>query len=104
MTTASARRPVRGIVMALLLVLAVMPAAPAVVGAQSSGSSDLDSARKALTKIPGVKSQIQNLSLTTDPRGDASKGGDAIWGATGQIVLNKKLRNWFKKLVDSPLG
>jgi hypothetical protein len=94
----------RAIIAVLLLTLAALPAFPASAGAQDTSAAQRSQALDYLATLPGLKGQLPNLRVTTDPRGDAATTGDAVWAALGEVVLNKQLRNWVKKLAASKTG
>jgi hypothetical protein len=103
MTHPTIARQARVVLLTMLLAASLLPVTSGVASAQGS-SSAFDAAVKYLEAVPGLRSQVQNLTITLDPRGDASKDGDAVWAAVGGVTLNKKLRRWFDKLAKGPIG
>ena len=85
-------RPLFSVLLALGLLLAAVP------GASASAQSPLEQAYATLGKIPGLRSQLPNLQVT------ANSTAAADWAAAGEVVLNKRLREWFKPLVNGRLG
>lgn len=85
-------------VLVLAFLLAAAPSAS--VTAQSSPGESLEQAYAYLRGVPGLKVQIPNLKVTPDAGADSA----ASWAAMGEVVLNKRLRNWFRPLVNSRLG